>query len=146
MMNIFHLFPPIDQVRAKERAEKLRRQALYVSTAIMEQLLLSLPLDDDDDVEEAPSRTDINFGGSPVGNLLEEEEEASAADCATQLEFDEEECVGGEVVTNEERLADRDIRLQIYLGLLNLACAMVTSSYTITLIVHHGVAMGYKHI
>lgn len=120
LMDVYHLFPPIDEVRGRERAEQLRRQAVEVSTSIIEELLSSLPLG----VLEMEG--DISGGNS----LVEDLSDIAAHHLATNQGVETVEGVESveqevEPVTDEERLADREIRLSIYLGLLNLACAMV---------------------
>lgn len=121
-MDIYHLFPPIDDARAKERAKQLRCQAVQVSTAILEDLLSSLPLHEEEEthkVEGVDLRSSLDV-------------ETTADDYPMEVGVEPVTCKeeGVEPVTNEERLADRELRLRIYLGLLNLACAMVRSTGT----------------
>ena len=47
LTKVFHLFPPIDEVHAKENAEKLKAQALEICSGVMEGLFQSLPLEGD---------------------------------------------------------------------------------------------------
>ena len=141
LMNVFHLFPPIDQVKAAERVEKLHTQAVFVSAAIMEELLESLPLDErpregdfSGKMEDGEGEEEEEEGEKEEDGEGEEEKEGEEDGKGEQEEQDrgeegaahaEEEEKEEEGVSEEERMTDRKLRLRIYLGLLNLACAMV---------------------
>lgn len=110
LVKIFRLFPPVDEIRAKESAEKLRAQATAVCSAIMEDLLDALPLRG-----QVPSTAEGSEGGR--GGKEDEERGKESLETATEGDF--------RLVSEEEREADKEIRHRIYLALLNLACAMV---------------------
>ena len=158
-MDVYHLFPPVDEVRGKERAELLHREAVEVCSDVLDQLLRSLPLCGEDTGEGDGEDTASGGGGeeeregdekeegggssavdqpesSATGDLMVEGE-VLGAESAKKAEIELPSVTkqwvwpdveGVEPVTDEERAADREIRLCIYLALLNLACAMVSSS------------------
>lgn len=132
-MSVFHLFPPIDQVKAVERAERLHSQAVLTSTTIIAELFDSLPLEERKGAEEGEKeeereegeegekdRDGVEEGGEEDNN--EEKEEGEGGE-AGEEEGGEKE--GEEGVTEEQRVMDRKLRLRLYLSLLTLACAMV---------------------
>lgn len=137
LMNVFHLFPPVDQVKATERAEKLRAQAVLVSTAIVEELFDSLPLGERpkegefsgkvEREEEELGKNEEKGEGKEEKKGEEEQEEVEGGEQETVEKEEEEEGREEEEegVNEEDRVTDRRLRLRIYLGLLNLACAMV---------------------
>ena len=113
-MEVFHLFPPLDQVMAEAKACAFHAEALSASRLILEQLLAHVvpdPLNDSNDV-----CTD-EVGGDDV----ESEELEGSGFPSLEPESD----VIPSAVTDEMRLADKQSRLQVLLKLLQLACVMV---------------------
>lgn len=111
---MFHLFSPVDEVRAKENAKRLKVEALEVCSGIMESLFESLPL------EGVSSMTVGVTDLEPEAEGAGEEEELGQEEMAGK----EEEGFG--LVSDKERETDRAIRVRIFLALLKLACAMVS--------------------
>ena len=111
MMEVFHLFPPIDKVVAEARACALHVEALAVTHLILEQLLMKVVMDKEGG-EHSP--LDVTEGRT-------ESEEAH------QLQDLELESDPVPLVTDEMREADKQSRLQVLLKLLQLACTMVSS-------------------
>ena len=110
-MKVFHLFRPIDVVRGEERARRLRVEAVEISTSLLEDLILSLPLGGESLLEEENG----NEGGPHASKMVSE---ASLR----ELEFGFSQI---ELASDAEREADKDLRFHILLHLLELACAMV---------------------
>lgn len=118
---MFHLLPPIDEVVARRKATRLREQATEISGYILEEMLSSLPLEEDTEAS-AGVDTREEFGDkekTSSGSLAVVEAEPQSGDMDLSV-HDE--------VSDEDREADRDIRHRILLGLLQLACAMVSPS------------------
>lgn len=107
---MFRLFPPIDEVVARRKAARLREEAVEVCIHIMKEILSSLPLEGVDQQRES------------VGE--DEREKVKSDNKVTLVEAETED----EEVSDEERVADRDIRHRILLHLLQLACAMVSTT------------------
>ncbi len=152
LTKLFHLFPPIDEIRAKENAEKLRAQATAVCSAIVEDLLASLPLEgqeregeggeeeregeeeeEEEGEEEREGEEEEREGEEEEGEGEEEEEEEEGEEEREGEGGEEEKEVLEtaieeelEPVSEEDRETDKAIRLRIYLAFLNLACAMVS--------------------
>ena len=106
-------------MRGEERATGLRVQAVKICSAIMEELVHALPLDEG----EVVSGGDMGPLGLVEGEEGEKEEEEGEEEGEGEGEEEEEEVV--EMVRDEERVEDRKARLRIYIGVLSLACAMV---------------------
>jgi len=104
LFKVFRLFPPIDEIKGKKKAAKLRKEALEASHFIVEELLTSLPLDHGEE-EDA---------GRMGGGVSEDRSRTFSCEDSENLD-----------VSNEERMADKEKRKLILLSLLELACAMV---------------------
>ena len=128
LMKVFHLFPPIDQVQGTQRAQQLRDEAVFVCTTIIDELLDSLP-DAALNQEAAESSTQPIKAGDLQGVEPEGRDLQGVEPEGEDLQGVEEDLgrlsVETREVSDEERMADKKIRLRIYSGLLNLACAMV---------------------
>lgn len=105
LFKVFRLFPPIDEVKAKRKAAKLREEAVRASRVVIDGLIASLPLGDEEEAEQDVERFDDSTSDIDQGQDVEASES-----------FD---------VSDEERMADKNMRQRILLGLLELACAMV---------------------
>ena len=119
-MEVFHLFPPLDQVMAEAKACALHAEALSASRLILEQLLAHVVPDPLNDSEEEQQSNDVctdEVGGDDV----ESEELEGSGFPSLEPESD----VIPPVVTDEMRQADKQSRLQVLLKLLQLACVMV---------------------
>ena len=113
MMEVFHLFPPLDQVTAEAKACALHMEALSASQLILEQLLEHIvPVSE----EEQHSRSTDEVGD---GDMEAEELEDS------NFPSLEPESDLIPPVTDEMREVDKQSRLQVLLKLLQLACVMV---------------------
>ena len=125
-MDVFHLFPPIDEVKAHSKAVSLRVEALDVSCRLLEDLLSSLPLERDRDDGNGPIRVDdrttdsLSQGSGELTTVEDGEENA-----ASPSEVSTAAVEGPSILTEWEREVDRDARLKILLKLLQLACLMV---------------------
>ena len=112
-MEVFHLFPPLDQLMAEAKACALRMEALSASQFILEQLLKHIvPVNE----EEQCSRSTDEVGD---GDMEPEELEDSNFPSLEQ----ESDLIPP--VTDEMREVDKQSRLQVLLKLLQLACVMV---------------------
>ncbi len=108
LFKVFRLFPPVDEVRGRKRAEKLRKEALAAAETILGELLSSLPVSG----EEEAIESEKGCGRS----------EQRDVDCAMTEDEEDPDCFD---VSDEERRTDKAQRQQILLNLLELACAMV---------------------
>lgn len=107
LIEVFHLFPPIDKVTAEAKAHTLHREALSVSHFILEQLLAqTIP----EGEQSSPER------------IADSEAEANELSELQILELESDYIPS---VTDDEREADKRSRLQVLLKLLDLACVMV---------------------
>lgn len=89
---------------------------MEVCSAVMEDLLASLPLEGEVSSTVVGMETEVEpVEGDMEGEKGEEEREVEGEREGEELR----------PVSEEERETDRNIRLRIYLALLNLACAMV---------------------
>ena len=109
MMEVFHLFPPLDKVIAEAKACALRMEALSASQLILEQLLVHIV-----PVGEEEQRSPDGVGDGD----MESEEDANFPSLEPELD-------SILPVTDEMREADKQSRLQVLLKLLQLACIMV---------------------
>ena len=123
-MKVFHLFRPIDEIVAKRKAAKLKQEAFEISYTLLEEIISSLPLEG-----EVWQHTSLCTEGKAGGDNREElgdkavkSNKEDMAEAESQLGMPSR-CYE---VSDEEREADRDIRHRIFLGLLRLACAMVS--------------------
>ncbi len=114
-MEVFHLFPPLDQLTAEAKACARPMEALSASQLILEQLLVHVVPGPVNEEEEEHSMTlcteEVGGGGDIEGSnfpSLEPESDVIPA-----------------VVTDEMREVDKRSRLQVLLKLLQLACVMV---------------------
>ena len=106
MMEVFHLFPLLDNVVAEAKACALRMEAISASQFILEQLLAHIvPVDEDDKC----GREDVE---------IEPKEETNFPSLEPELD-------SIPPVTDEMREMDKQTRLQVLLKLLQLACVMV---------------------
>ena len=113
MMEVFHLFPPLDKVTAEAKACTLHMEALSVSHLILEQLLAHVVAPVGEEEQCSPGR----MGD---GDMESEEEEEEANFPSLELESN-----SIPPVTDEMREVDKQSRLQVLLKLLQLACVMV---------------------
>lgn len=118
MMEVFHLFPPLDQVMAETKACVLRTEALSASRLILEQLLAHVVPDPLNEEEQQSNDVCTDEVG---GDDMESEELEGSSFPSLEPESD----VIPPVVTDEMREADKQSRLQVLLKLLQLACVMV---------------------
>jgi hypothetical protein len=123
MMEVFHLFPPLDQLTAEAKACALHMEALSASQLILEQLLAHVvpgPVNEDEGQRSMTLCTE-EVGGVGGGGDMESEELDGYDFPSLELESD----VIPPVVTDEMREVDKRSRLQVLLKLLQLACVMV---------------------
>lgn len=148
LMNVFHLFPPIDKVRyvqmgtscmhfstpsifsvslsslphatrAQAAAERVQLEALKAVQVVMEDLLNSVL----EKVQPAPDT--VGEGESVEKERAEEGEIREQEGQATDEEVEQEEGGLG-LASDVEQEMDKEARLQILLHLFRLACSMVT--------------------
>ena len=118
MMEVFHLFPPLDQVMAEAKACVLRTEALSASRLILEQLLAHVVPDPLNEEEQQSNDVCTDEVG---GDDMESEELEGSSFPSLEPESD----MIPPVVTDEMREVDKQSRLQVLLKLLQLACVMV---------------------
>ena len=113
MMEVFHLFPPLDQVMAEAKACALHMEAVSASQLILEQLLEHIVRVNE---EEQHSRSTDEVGDGDMES--EELEDSNFPSLEPELDLIPP-------VTDEMRTIDKRSRLQVLLKLLQLACVMV---------------------
>lgn len=115
LMEVFHLFPPLDKVAAEAKLCALHVEALSASHFILEQLLVKVVSNEEEEEkgEHGPIVLDVTEGST-------ESKEAS------QCQDLEPELDSVPLVTDEMRMVDKQSRLQVLHKLLVLACAMVS--------------------
>ena len=134
-MDVFHLFPPIDEVNAHSKAASLRVEALDVSSHLLEGLLSSLPLEREEDEQPIDGDGSVREQDTVTDSLSQESVELTA----TEENGEQNVICPSEFVTltEWEREVDRDARLKILLKLLQLACMMVRAVHACCLLVHY---------
>ena len=127
---VWRLFPSAEQERERALAERRHREAVEVSSEIIDALLSAVV--DDSEVETEAERNDLE--------LIDEEEIAP--------------------LTDEQKRADRQSRIEVLLRLVELACEMVSDRIILTLvslpyylcvcmcvcILHNYVIFSYQHV
>ena len=113
MMEVFHLFPPLDKVTAEAKACALHVEAISTSNFILEQLLEHV-VTSLEELEEQHSTGGMEGGDMESGEVEEEVNLEPESDSIPP-------------VTDEMREVDKQSRLQVLLKLLQLACVMVTT-------------------
>ena len=119
MMEVFHLFPPLDQLAAEAKAFRLRMEALSASQLILEQLLthvIPAPVNEEQEQQHTTCTDGIGDGDMESGELDEDSDFPSLEPESDWILL---------VVTDEMREVDKQSRLQVLLKLLQLACVMV---------------------
>lgn len=118
MMEVFHLFPPLDQLTAEAKACALHVEALSASQFILKQLLAHVAPDPLNEEEQHSNNVCTDEVG---GGDVESEELEGSGFPSLEPELD----AIPPVVTDEMREIDKQSRLQVLLKLLQLACVMV---------------------
>lgn len=134
LIDVFHLFPPIDEVKAHSKAASLRTEALDVSSCLLEELLSLLPLEGEGDDQTVDESRQGKEDDSVIASHSQEPGEIIAAqkdieeNVVNPSESSTTETEGQSALTEWEREVDRDVRLKILLKLLQMACMMVRAN------------------
>ena len=123
MMEVFHLFPPLDQLTAEAKACALHMEALSASQLVLEQLLEHILPGHANEKEEQlhSTHTDEVGDGDMESGELEDSNFPSLEPESDLIPS----------VTDEMRMVDKQSRLQVLLKLLQLACVMVRTQIQI---------------
>lgn len=117
IMDVFHLFLPIDDVKAQEKYASLRTEAVIICSCLLEDLLKELPLESAESLHKdtwlKEDSSVPHYSPQPSMDLLEE---FVGEDSAQKHQS---------TVTDLDKETDRDVRINILLKLLQLACMMV---------------------
>ena len=133
-MEVFHLFPPVDQVAAEARACAFHVEALSASHCILEQLLRQVvpgegrsstcgvahdSLDLKDEEEEGENRQLQSLEPEPDTIPKSDLEPNSVINLEQEQDY-------APMVTDDMRESDKHLRLKVLLKLLELSCVMVS--------------------